>query len=454
MYALAARSLLTGRYALGILPGDPILTSMTPGWPFLLMPAAVVSGDSPVGYQVWSWGWLVLCDILFFRWLSRRFSPVAAAAGTALFALNPLVLSRSGVVMSEVPFLACLLGLLLILESKRGLKGWESGLGLGFTWLIRPGALPLFPAVLAYYLCKGKVRRAAQCAAVSAAVLLSWKFFVHFHGAQVAEMTELAMTLPGRSASGWFATALWNLSHALTLWGRTLLPWAAQANSTTALGVGFALAAVSAAGFLPKLRKKGFEAAAAYLAGGAILHAIWPWWFERYLLSFLPFLIWGGMVFCKRWMPEKRMAALLWFLALLPLPVQGRSLVFDNDDRSKPQLARTYAWIRERTTPNLLWTSAFYARDAFYTGRPFRPVPVETAGSAPEDFASQLRKSRISYVLWQEMPDLGSSLGEHFMWSRRLRDFEKALETSNLTAEFTNLSEGSVVYRVPGSLPY
>jgi len=48
------------------------LTEITPGWPLLLAPAALVSGDSPAGYQLWSWLWLVLCDALVWLWLRRR----------------------------------------------------------------------------------------------------------------------------------------------------------------------------------------------------------------------------------------------------------------------------------------------------------------------------------------------------------------------------------------------
>jgi len=470
IYALAARSLLGGAYTLGISPGLPPLTEMTPGWPLLLAPAALVSADSPAGYQLWSWLWLVLCDVLVWLWLRRRLEAGTAAAAAALFALNPLVLSRSGVVMSEVPFLAVMLALLLRLESRAGLRGWQSGLGLGFAWLVRPGALPLLPAVWGWYLWKRRYREAAYSAAVAAAVVLLWKAWVGLAGRSIAEISELAMTLPGQGASGLAGTALWNVSHALTLWGRSALPWAAPPASTSALCVGTVLAFLAAAGLAPfafralvVLLSRGprgdirrgdgsgrrYETAVVYLAGGILMHAVWPWWYERYLVSFLPFLIWGLASLAAARLPRRWAAAALAAAVLLPLPAQGTRLMRGDRARQRPELMRTYAWIRANTPAYALLTSPFYARDAFYTGRPSVPLPVRAAESAAGDLAGRLRRARVGYLLWQDIPDLGSSLGPRFVWTRRLRRLEAELAAAGLTRVFTDEVEGAVVYLVP-----
>ncbi|MFH2203753.1 MAG: hypothetical protein ABIJ96_11600 [Elusimicrobiota bacterium] len=449
LYVLAARSLLTGAYTLGISPGLPPLTEITPGWPLLLAPAALASGDYPAGYQLWSWLWLVLCSALFWMWLRRRLSAPGAAAGAALFALNPLVLSRSGVVMSEMPFLAVLMALLLLLESRRGLRGWQSGCGLGFAWLIRPGALALFPAVWGWYLYRRRYRDAALSAAAALGTILLWQLWAALAGQNMAEVGELAMTLPGQGAFGLVGTAIWNASHALTLWGRTMLPWAAPSASTAALCVGVVLALLCAAGARVLYVERRYETAMVYLACGVAMHLLWPWWYERYLVTLLPFLIWGLALALERF-SHGRTAAIFAVLTILPLPVQLPRLMRGDRARQRPELIRTYEWIRGNTPASALITSPFYGRDSFYTGRPFVPLPVSLAEpSRRESLPGGLGNRGIDYVLWQGLPDLGSSLGERYYWSRRLRRFETLLGEAGLPAVFSNTSEGAVLYRVP-----
>jgi hypothetical protein len=431
-YALASRSLLAGRYTLGISPGEPLLTFLTPGWPLLLTPAAAISGDAPAGYQLWAWAWLAACVPLTFYWLRSRIGEGAALAGVAAFALNPFILSRSGVVASEAPALAGTLGLLLLLERKKRLPGWAAGLWLAGLWLIRPAAIVVWPAVALWYAYHAR-RQLGGLIAAACAPVFAWMAWTKWVGGGVAEFQELAQTLPGQGLGGFVSTAAHNAQNIAGLWGQSSLPVPLPAEHHLALIVGTALLVAAGAGAAAALgrSKKDFDPAALILASGLALHLIWAWWFERYLLPFLPFLLWG----LWRWVERQKKGAGVWvlaLLALLPLVGQSRHLLSDRQSRYVPEHHAAYKWIQQNTPAHTLLSSAFYARDAFYTGRPFVPLP--TGGNAP--LTSRLKAGRIALILWHPMPDLGSAQGARFVWNRRLRVFAGQLAKADLLVAF------------------
>jgi hypothetical protein len=436
---LAARSVLNGRYSLGILPQDPPLAFVTPGWPLLLAPAAAASGDAAWGYELWSWAWLALCDVLFWLWLKRRAGPWVALAGAAAFGLNPLVVSRSGVVMSELPFLAVALGLLLALE--RPLAGAWSGLLLGFAYLVRPGALPLFPAAWAVHARDRRWRDLAASVLLSLGCVLAWKAWVASAGDRLAEFKELGLSHPG------WGGGLHNLREALLLLGQTMLPWPAP-DGLVPLLAGALLAAASLAGMAAAFRRgRRLEPASLYILCWIGMHALWPYWYERYLVAALPFLLWGV---CEALRPAFRSeglrAAVLAALALLPFPGQTRWLLSGARERSAPELRETYSWIRERTDPAAMFSSAFFCRDALYTGRPTVPLPLGGEEGGP--LSRRLSSRRVRYVLWQDRLDLGSSLGESFHWTRELDRTALELAGPGFRRVYGNGKEGSAVFEV------
>lgn len=431
-YVLAARSILHGEYRLGISPGDPKLTFVTPGWPMLLAPAAWVSGERLAGFQVWALLWLVLCDALAWLWFSCRAPRAAAAAGTCVFALNPLILTRSGVAMSEIPCLAACLGLLLLLD--RGLPSWAAGLWLSAAWLIRPAALPLFPAVIGFYLWKRQPRPAALCLVAGAIPILAWKAWVSSAGAQLTELQELALNSPHGPAL--LSMAALNLRQAVSLWGQSSLPWASTA-AGPCLILGLILAVAAAIGLWRQRLLKDYEPAGVFLLCGALMHAFWPWWYERYLVAFLPFLIWAAWKAFEA-LGENRAAGLLLVWALSPLAAQSLPIMRSGEERSRPDLAETYAWIRDNTRPQDAFASAFYCRDAIYAGRPFIPLPPAHSDA--------LRRLRAAYVLWEPVPDLGSSRGSDYVWSRALEDVKDKLRQPPFIEVYSNEREKTAVY--------
>ncbi|MFC1679899.1 hypothetical protein ACFL2T_06785 [Elusimicrobiota bacterium] len=451
-YVLASRSLLSGGYTLGISPGDPPLTFLTPGWPALLLPAAAISGDSAGGYHLWSWLWLALADVLLWMWLRRRMGGAAALAATALFGLNPLVLSRAGAVLSEIPCLALSLLLLNLLDREKGLAGWKSGLFLGFSWLVRPAVLPLFPAVWGYYLWRGRRRDAVLSALCSLAPIAVWLVWVSAVGGKVSEAEELSSTLLRGGLSVLPGVGFHNALGALRLWGETMLPWPPSASpSPAALVLGAGLFAAASAGVVIEWRRSGYETAGLYLLLAVAMHAIWPWWFERYLPPLLPFLIWGLWSVLRRALRSERAAVcVLAVLAVVPVPGQGFELMRRAAARQRPEFASTYRWIKENTEPGALFTSALYHRDAYYTGRPFVPLPDLGAPGVrgAKGAAEVLRSSSVRYVLWYGVPELGSSLGAGFHWSRSLRGLASDVRGPRFRELRSFPEEGSAVYEV------
>jgi len=444
-YVLAARSLLEGRYSLGILPGDPPLTIASPGWPLLLTPAALVSGDNPLGYQLWTWAWLLACDALLWLWLRKRFSPSVAGAATALFALNPLVLSRAGVVMNEIPYLAFVLGAFLLFDRDDPPSGWAGGLLLAFCWLIRTASVPLVPAVLGAYASRRRWKDAGAAAAIWMSAVAAWKLWSDWAGAGLAEQGELWNTLGVEGIGALFVIAGNNASQGMRLLGESLLAWRPQPGTpTVALVVGAGAWAAAGWGMLRRVRADGYQTAAVYLGFGILLHAFWPYWYERYLPPFLPVLVFGWAAALE--FVSRRAGVVLAACALLTVPGQGAVLVSRQNLRYRPEAAETYAAIRAFAEPGALFASAFYCRDAYYTGRPFIPLPT---GEGP--LTGRMQERGVSYILWAGLPDIGSSLGERFASARRLRDFRAQLQGPDFRVLYSNSQEKTVVFGLAGA---
>jgi len=236
-----------------------------------------------------------------------------------------------------------------------------------------------------------------------------------------------------------------NTRQAVSLWGQSSLPWAAGS-----AGPGFFLGSIltlsAVVGLWRQKSPEDYEPAAVFLLANVFMHAFWPWWYERYLTAFLPFLIWAA------WKPFSdiggaKPAVLLLIWALFPLAAQSVPIIASRDDRSAPELAATYEWIRGHTNPWDAFASALFCRDALYAGRPFLALP-SPQGIAGASYADALRERRARYVLWEPIADLGSSRGADFFWSRRLEEAEGRLEGPDFDKVYSNAQERTEVFKV------
>lgn len=428
-YVLAAQSLAQGHYRHWELPGNLPVTNVTPGLPFLLLPPALALPFQLAAYQIWSTAFLSIALFLAFLWFRRRAPPAEALGVTALLALNPLVLSRAGAVMPEAPGLALGLAALLLWEEDRaGL----AGLLCAAACLVRPGAL-VFPAALGLAaLAARDWKKLLKVAGPVLAAVLLWKGWCA-RAQGISEGLELGIQYAAGIGTVLPRAARFNLASMASTWGSTFLP-----PSIAAAG-GWAGALLILAAAAGAWRRKNLSVGDGALAAGLALHLAWPWWYDRYLLTLLPFLT----VRAADALPaDKRKVRVLAAVAALQFGLHGHRWLARDVALQPPAHRAAYAWIQERTNPADVFASPFYARDTLYAGRIFWPVPLsDDAGAAVE----ALDKSNVAYVLWEDVPDVGLSLSDA-PTLQNLRAFDGALKDPRLfTTVFTG--GGAALYR-------
>jgi 4-amino-4-deoxy-L-arabinose transferase-like glycosyltransferase len=177
-YLIGARSLMSGGFRELSAPGAPPMTLYMPGYPFLLAQWGWLAGVSPLAAQLLSVV-LTLAGVgLMWACFAPELPVAAAFAAAAVVAFNPLTVSLSGTVLSDVPYLAMtLLGFLAARAAwkERAAPAWL-GLGLlgGAAFLIRPTGAALVLALLAALAWERRWSQAACCAAGAALVSLPW----------------------------------------------------------------------------------------------------------------------------------------------------------------------------------------------------------------------------------------------------------------------------------------
>ena len=401
LYVLAARALAEGHYRMWFLPGAPPFTDTTPGFPAFLLPTAALAPDAFLAHQLLSALYLALAAAAVTFWFRRRFSTLPAVALGAAFALNPLVLSRAGIVMPEPVFVLAVLAVFALLPG----PGWKTGLALLGAYLIRPAALPLWGAAGLSLALQKRRRDLIGALAIPLTGFALWSWWARQGGGpqEAKELSLLgAMIDDGRGA----ALVLANGRQLLETWGRTLLPLPWAKNNLAALLAGAVPAALVLTGLIRRLRAHRADALSWFVIGSLAMHTLWPWWYERYLVALLPFLLRTaaeGLPLALKARPRATALAAGAVIAVAFLS-QGIPLLRGDEAGRAPALKNTYAWIRQNTTPADGFASALYARDLLWTGRVFQPLG--TADSA-EALSASLRRRRARYVLWEEAVDFG-----------------------------------------------
>ena len=364
LYLISAEALSRGHYRLFTVTGAPPLTMITPGFPLLLLPVTLLFGENHAAHQAYAALALAALPWALWFWLRRRLDDETSALVAALAATSPIALSQSGAVMSEPFYALIMVALLLTLEKPA--SGW---LYLLLTQ-VRPAGLSAAAAL---------DWRRLWPAAVGALLWSAWSYSV---SGEVQELQELRLSFQGQ---GWLfplRVAFDNLLFYLSAWGNSYVPFGG-------LALGTLLAALAAKG------ARG--PAGLMLAGAGLMHLVWAWQYERYLLPLLPWLLWGVAVALKR-RAKPALAALLlaqtalhtWRWALKPSPF------------AEPELRAAYAWLREHSKPDEALASALPVRDGYWAVRPASPLPRE-------DIARRLKSRGVRWVLWQKDLDVGLS---------------------------------------------
>ncbi|HTY08792.1 MAG TPA: hypothetical protein VMF29_06470, partial [Candidatus Edwardsbacteria bacterium] len=303
VYAALARSLAGGRGLAELwTPQARPHTQYPFGFPLLLSPIALLG----LGYP---WFKLVplLCGgaaVLLFPALLKGRAPLAIALPALLLALNPVLIDYSHWVLSELPFMACTLLALLLLQR------WERGGGAGwfaaavaaavFANYIRSAGIALFAGIFIYLLVKRRFRWALMFLAACIALTLPWALRNSHYGTSGGYLDQLLMKDPyqpglGRMTGGEMLARLW---QNLGLYGAHIVPRLLfPALDGWGLGGADWLFAVlvslpALAGLVLRLARspQALDWYAACYLGMALL---WPaaWTDVRFILPLLPFLL-------------------------------------------------------------------------------------------------------------------------------------------------------------------
>lgn len=393
LYYLGARALASGRYCLETSPGCPPLAMINPGWPMILAPLAMIT-DRPAAFQAFAALLLAVAPLAAWAWLRSRFDETTALLGAALTASSPLLLGQSGVPMSEAPFLLVLIA--LIAAAQTGRAAAAGALGAALILLRTAGAAAL-PAAVIPFLIARRPNKVATAALPPLAAYGLWSAWSWSRTRGIDKISLLATTYHGGALFKTSTVAVANARYYASTWGECFLP-ARLADGPLPLAVGAALGALAAAGLVRALRRRRDDPAAWTVLGFVVLHALWGWQYERYLLPLIPLLIWALAEGLGRAAKPALAALLALQLGAQTLPRLGRPSPY-----SRPELERTYAWLSDRPRPALL-ASAENVRDGWYAELPNVALPDE---ESPEAFAARLKDERVSYVLRQDALDVG-----------------------------------------------
>lgn len=190
LYFASAKSLAEGGgYRVENLPGEPAQTKYPPLYPLLLSIAWRWGGQFPHNLPVAAWiSWLALPAILV--QLARLYPQWGVSAGRTwmllmLFAVNPYVILFSTQLLSELPFLALVLAVTLLME--RAVKGSTAaalmaGAAGGLAYLTRSAGLAILVAGVVYLWPLRKQRRNAWLFASSMLPFVAgWTIWARLH---------------------------------------------------------------------------------------------------------------------------------------------------------------------------------------------------------------------------------------------------------------------------------
>jgi len=313
----------------------------------------------------------------------------------------------------------------------------SGGLLLALTQ-VRPAGFSIFPAALVRPWRERDWR--AACWSVLPALLaaLVWYGWSLSAGGETGEFQELRLSYQGQLWLRPLAVAFDNGRYYLTAWGASYLPlcW-----SSRAALAGAALAALALRGAWRLWREERARPAILMLAGAAVMHAFWSWQYDRYLIPLLPWLLWltaAGAGRRARW--------LLGLLLGLQLAFHSHRLLAGVADWRRPELQRTYAWLRGHSAPSDAIASPLYVRDGFYARRPSVALPdTEDCGR----FAQALKRRRARFALWQKDLDVGLTLARTATIQRKLERARSHLEDPRrFRLAYENQDEGSRVYEL------
>ncbi len=308
VYFSSAWSLSRGDYRIENLPHTPFQTRYPPVYPLYLSLAWLLGEVLPASLSAALYLQLALLPLLF--WLLWKVLERAGIAEKrrllllAVIACNPYVLYMSVTLLSELPFLCLVLGVLLLSERSpgSGLLRWAVLAGglAGLAFLTRTAGIVLLLATPAYLLLRRDRRGAAAFACAMLPFLAGWSWWARAHMTGNTDIVSLYYA--NYTAYYWLTfdggrnlpLMLWrNIDEWLSALGALVIPKVYPSfflkifSQTIAIGGLVGVARVLRSGV--ELRQYGLFA----LATSAML---WVWNFppnERFVFPLLPLFFTG-----------------------------------------------------------------------------------------------------------------------------------------------------------------
>ena len=372
LYIISSHALSSGHYRLFTVPGSPPLLMISPGFPALLLPLTWFAGERYGLYQAFSA--LIMAAIPWFlwAWLKKKTDHLSALFIAVLFATSPLILIQSGTVMSEGPYLLITLALLTALDRPDAgiLRG---ALALLLTQ-VRHAGLSMMPAMLLRPILKKRWKETAWMSTLPLSGMILWTLWSRSVSTSHQinfRLWELMLSYGGQAGTRAWLVVLDNAQYYLGSWGSCYLP-IALADGPAAVILGASLGVASIIGSIRLLRQDLAEPVVLMLAGALILHALWPYQYQRYLIPLLPWLLLTAALGFGR-----RGCAALALLLAAQLGFETRPWLMGPNSWTSVELQQTYGWIKSHSSPSDILASPMPVRDGFYATRPGLPLPDE-----------------------------------------------------------------------------
>jgi hypothetical protein len=419
VYIALARSLRSFHYQEIFYVGLPIHRMYPPGYPLLLAAASVVVGERFNALVVVSMLSSAAALIVLFATVTRRWGPFVGLTCLAGLAVNPLLVTFSGWVISEAPFILCAVIAVCVLardDSRR--SAVVAGGATIAAALVRSIGVSVVVGLVFYWLWKRRYRR-ASCLAVAAVLFVGgWLAFSALAPGQVPGRSYLADAALHTGGSGVLRTVLARV-WAARVYGRYFYWQLAPAVGGTWLDDLVAVPVV-VAGLAWGLRVlcARWPAALAFMVPYAAVLLVWPYTVERFLAPLVPFVIVTMVVgidaLAASIRPSLRRPALVIALAFLisagaPATYQrvearyacDRSTRFPGDgclDRSGTGFFQAARYVSRHVPPDALFAAVGPAVLFYATGH--QSVNVSSAlAQSPPDFMQFLRDHHVSHIL-------------------------------------------------------
>ena len=466
-HIIGARSLLTGQYVELNQPSHPPLVHYTPGYPLLLTPIAFLFKEAILPYQLFSI--LLTLGTLLLVWLyfKETCKSLVLLAVLLMSALNPLTLSLSGTVLSDVClafFTFFIFFLARHIWQKKEDKRWILlGAVSAFGFYIRPIG-GLFPLALALCLAFEKRWRPATLILVSSALLITPYLIrnMMIRGQWLPLGTEFGAAYQDQSQVQILLTLIGgNITFYLNEFFIRLFyrpPFGAYpAFFQVFIMAGGLFLTVFGMVKSQKSTWRRFPILFFLLYMGVLL--IWSRQSGRYLLPLLPlayaYFFMGAYHLGKFLKWEKAVVTSLLVFALVftlfPMKKILQASLFQNTPLNTPPM-ETFNWVRENTDPSDLFAVEYDGRFYLWTKRQALHL-INTED--PHVFHKWVKDYKLDYILAAstqlQLPTRSKAQIYHPLPESKLMNY---LSNKRLYKQvFQNAKEKAAIFKVKGAGP-